>query len=112
MPATQARGDIEVLTMGTIGETRPGASMKVVVADADAPRLTHRKPPHVVRTQARERKPALAFFSWYTIYEGVSDCQATSRDRPADVMSHVSTLRAIAGMQVISVCRQECRVGL
>jgi hypothetical protein len=74
----QAGRDIKVLTIGKSARSAALSIRSSTEMRMRRDRLT-RKPPSMVRTRACERKPALALFSWYTIYERVSHCQATCR---------------------------------
>src|SRR5260370_15168434 len=50
-----------------------------IIEDADVARLTHPKPPPKIFRHMSPNDIASRFFtSWYTIYERVSNCQATA----------------------------------
>ena len=76
------------------------ASFEAVVTEDYLLRPTHSYSPKMFEPMRPEQIPALAFFSWYTIYETVSGCQETFRRtiwRPAGIELAEARVAGIRG---------------
>jgi hypothetical protein len=58
-------------------DTEPPTHLYMVLDDADAQRPTHPVSPPKIQIARAQTIASHGFLSWYTIYEGVSDCQAS-----------------------------------
>jgi len=56
-------------------------AVRIELSKMQIGRLTHPKPPKNIQTHGSNDIASRFFTSWYTIYEGVSSCQATAVDQ-------------------------------